>query len=290
MYNFITVYVKCPVCGKSLMDQTKKVDNEPSINLIIKSGDHKGFVWLSSVYGSYNNTCEIEVENNAVVEFYCPQCRSQLTSKVNCTSCDAPMVDFNLEMGGKVSICSRKGCKNHPIEFEDLSLALRQLYQQYGFRDREYPRNLDLRTVPPEPAVKKENDPAEILQTGTFLMAYCPHCRKSLIENEMLKLKIANGEEGFLMLSPYLNTFTSKSTVVLPEDKTVNDLKCWHCDKSLIENEKLCGKCGSPAAKVSISARTKLIDFYICTKKGCKWHGLNEDDLFEIRLEDSDEW
>ena len=290
MYNFITISVKCPLCGKSLMDQSKKVDNEPGINLIIKDKEHKGLIWLSSIYGSYNQTCEIEVEADTIVEFYCPHCRSLLQSEIKCKVCDAPMVDFNLDMGGRVSICSRNGCKNHPIEFEDLSLALRRLYQQYGFRGREYPKNLDLRTAPPEAAAKMENDPAEILETGTFLMAYCPHCRKSLIENEMLKLKISDDGEGFLLLSPYLNTFTSQSTVFVPDDKTVKDLKCWHCDKSLVENEKLCGKCGSPAAKVSISARTKLIDFYICTKKGCKWHGLNEDDLFEIKLEDSDEW
>jgi ssDNA-binding Zn-finger/Zn-ribbon topoisomerase 1 len=289
MYNFITIFVKCPVCGMSLMDHTKMVDNEPSINLIIKSGEKKGLIWLSSIYGSYNHTSEIEVKNDTVAEFYCPQCKSHLTSKLTCTSCDAPMVDFNLDMGGRVSICSRSGCKNHAIEFEDLSLALRRLYQQYGFRGREYPKHLDLRTTP-DPVVKNDQDPAEILETGTFLMAYCPHCRKSLIENEMLKLKITNGEEGILMLSPYLNVFTSKSTIFLPEEKTVKDLRCWHCDRSLIDGEKSCGKCGSPAAKVSISARTKFIDFYICTKKGCKWHGLNEDDLFEIRLEDSDEW
>ena len=289
MYNFITIFVKCPVCGKSLMDQSKMVDNEPSIQLIIKSGENKGLIWLSSIYGNYNHISEIDVKNETLAEFYCPQCRSHLTSKLNCSSCDAPMVDFNLDMGGRVSICSRNGCKNHAIEFEDLSLALRRLYQQYGFRDREYPKHLDLRTTP-DPVVKDDQDSTEILETGTFLMAYCPHCRKSLIENEMLKLKISNGEEGILMLSPYLNVFTSKSTVFLPEEKAVKDLKCWHCDKSLIDGEKVCGKCQSPAAKISISARTKFIDFYICTKKGCKWHGLNEDDLFEIRLEDSDEW
>ena len=33
----------------------------------------------------------------------------------------------------------------------------------------------------------------------------------------MLKLKIHNGEEGFLMLSPYMNVFTSKSTIFLEE-------------------------------------------------------------------------
>ena len=51
-----------------------------------------------------------------------------------------------------------------------------------------------------------------------------------------------------------------------------------------------CPVCGSDVIKINVGARTKLIDFYICTKKGCRWHGLSEDDLFDIRLEDSLEW
>nr|NQU91057.1 hypothetical protein [Bacteroidota bacterium] len=289
MYNFITIFIKCPVCGQSLMDHSKKVDNEQSINLIIKNENQKGFIWLSAIYGSYNHITEVEINDGDVVEFFCPHCRTQLLGKAKCNSCDAPMIDFHLDMGGRVSICSRSGCKNHAIEFEDLTLALKKLYQEYGFRGREYPKHLDLRTHS-EPQITKESEAREIIETGTFLAAYCPHCKKSLIENEMLRLKISNGEEGELLLSPYLNVFTSKSTIFLPEDKTVKDLKCFHCDKSLIVKDKDCGKCGSPVASISLSARTKLIDFYICTKKGCKWHGLEEADLYEIRLEDSDEW
>ncbi len=288
MYNFISIFIKCPSCGKSLMDHNKKVDNEPSISLIIKEGEHKGLIWLSSIYGSYNFISEIEIGKDAVAEFYCPHCKSNLGSDDNCKACDAPMIDFNLDMGGRVSICSRNGCQNHAVEFEDLSLALKKLYQEYGYGGKKYPKSLDLRTEA-DPEEKKPSETAEILETGTFLNAYCPHCRKSLIEHDMLKLKIINGEEGFLMLSPYLNVFTSKSTIFLPEDKMVTDIKCPHCDKSLI-SQRECKKCGSPAAKISISARTKFIDFYVCTKKGCRWHGLCEEDLYEIRLEDSDEW
>ncbi len=50
MYNIISFFVKCPSCGKSLMDHNKKGDNEPGISLIIKKGEHKGLIWLSSIY------------------------------------------------------------------------------------------------------------------------------------------------------------------------------------------------------------------------------------------------
>jgi hypothetical protein len=200
------------------------------------------------------------------------------------------MVPFYLDMGGKVSICSRSGCKNHHVEFEDLSMALRKLYQEYGFRGRKYPKKEQPSEQQSKTVEKPVDEHTEIIETGTFLQSYCPHCRKSLIVNDMLKLKIINGEEGFLLLSPYLNSFTSKSTIYLPEDKPVTDIMCFHCDASLVENDKSCGKCGSPVAKINISASSKLIDFYICTKKGCRWHGLSEEDLYSIKLEESDEW
>jgi rRNA maturation endonuclease Nob1 len=57
-----------------------------------------------------------------------------------------------------------------------------------------------------------------------------------------------------------------------------------------MKTEKTCELCGSPVARISLSARSKLIDFYICSKKGCRWHGLSEDDINEIKLEDSLEW
>ncbi len=91
-------------------------------------------------------------------------------------------------------------------------------------------------------------------------------------------------------MSRYLNSFTSKFTINLSDDKTVSDIKCFHCDTSLVEKDDSCGKCSSPTAKINVSAYTKLIDFYICTKKGCQWHGLSEDDLYSIKLEESDEW
>ena len=108
----------------------------------------------------------------------------------------------------------------------------------------------------------------------------------------MLKLRILNekDEEGYIMLSPYLNVFSSKSTIYLPEEKELKDIKCYHCNTSLKIPDNKCEKCGTAIAKVLVGARTKMIDFYICSKKGCTWHGLSKKDLDDIRLEDSNEW
>jgi len=290
MYEFVALSLKCRYCGESLMDKETLVDNEPSIKLNVKHGDKKGIINLSSIYGSYNYTCDIDIPKETIAEFSCPHCAKEMNAENECLTCGAEMVPFYLDMGGKVSICSRSGCKNHHVEFEDLSLALKKMYQEYGFRGRKYPKDERPNKTEEVKVEKISSEKDEIIDSGTFLQSYCPHCRKSLIENDMLKLKIVNGEEGFLLLSPYLNSFTSKSTIFLPEEKAVSDIKCFHCDTSLVEDEKSCGKCNSSIAKINVSASTKLIDFYICTKKGCRWHGLSEDDLYSIKLEESDEW
>jgi hypothetical protein len=285
MYDFLALKVKCPICSKSLMDKQVLVDNESSIKLNIEIGEKKGIINLSSIYGSYNYSTDIEMLTDEIAKFTCPHCTALVLDESTCLSCDAPMVPFYLDMGGKVSICSRSGCKQHKVEFDDLSVALNKLYQEYGLAGNYQEKVKSLkRTNETVDSVK------ETIESGSFLQAYCPHCKKSLIENEQIKLKIKNGKNGFIMLSPYLNVFTLKSTISLPEDKTVGDLLCFHCNESLVKDEKNCETCNSPTIKIAISARTKLLDFYICTKKGCKWHGLSEKDYYDIRLEDSLEW
>ncbi len=285
----MSLKVNCPDCGHSLMDHNQLIDNEPSIKLNIEILDKKGTINLSSIYESYNYKSDLEMVQGEVARFYCPHCEVQIVSDLDCLSCKAPMVPFYLDMGGKVSICSRTGCKDHKVEFDKLSVALSKLYQEYGFGKEKPDFETELRAHKmPETGAKDEKK--EIIESGAFLQAYCPLCKKTLIDNGMLTVKILNGKEGYLMLSPYLNVFSSKSTIFLPEDKTVKNVSCPHCDDSLISKSKTCGKCGSPVAKLAVGARTKLLDFYLCTKKGCKWHGLSEEDLFDIRLDDSDEW
>jgi len=290
-YNFISLSVKCPVCGKSLMDHENKVDNESSIKLFIEAAGKKGTIHLSSIYGSYNYTTDLEPENGVIAVFSCPFCQSEITSDDHCSTCQAPTSTLILDIGGKINFCSRKGCKDHSIGFEDLSNALTKLYQEFGFRGKQVTDDMHL--VKDKKKVKtQEEEHKEIIETGSFLQSYCPHCKKSLIEGDMLKFKVIRNknESGFILLSPFLNVFSSKSTVYLPEDESVGDIRCFHCDKSLMVADGACERCGTKIAKILVSARTKMIDFFICSKKGCTWHGVSKEDLDEIRLEDSNEW
>ena len=287
MYNFLVLNVKCPLCGESLMDEDQFVDNDASIKVNIKTGNKKGVIHLSSIYASYNYVSDIELHPDDIAELSCPHCKGILKSNIECKICKSDMVPFSLDLGGTVSICSRVGCKGHTVEFDDLEDALKKIQQQYWFLSSTERANLF--KEPNELLTEESAEHREILKTGAFLFAYCPECKKSLIDSNLLKLKILNADKqtGYVMLSPYLNVFTTRSTIFLAEGKPAGDLKCFHCDKSLMLEEKKCEECGSPVAKISISARSKLIDFYICSKKGCRWHGLSASDMNDIRLEDS---
>jgi ssDNA-binding Zn-finger/Zn-ribbon topoisomerase 1 len=272
------------------MDKEQLVDNEPGIKLEITVGDKKGHIWLSSIYESYNYFSDVEITQNEIAHFNCPSCHKEIISEDKCQSCYAPLVPFLLEDGGKVAICSRAGCKKHSVAFEDLGTALSYFYDKYTYTHTD-----DIVFSPhheEHKVVSDSDEEKEIIKTGSFLSSYCPHCRKSLIEDRMIKLKVENeaGETGFLFLSPYLNVFTHKSTVKLPEKHPIKNIRCFHCDKQLFIHDKKCPVCSSEIALIQVAAMTKMIDFYICSQKGCTWHGLSADDIQSIVLEDSKDW
>ena len=133
MLDSISLKVKCPICGESLMNKDNFIDKKPGIKLDLEIENKKGTILLSSIYGSYNYECNIDTPEGEIANFFCPHCKSQIVEEIKCKTCDAPLIPFNLDMGGKVSICSRSGCEKHFVEFEDLSLALKKFYQEYGF-------------------------------------------------------------------------------------------------------------------------------------------------------------
>jgi len=288
MLNLVTVKLKCVHCGHSLMDPERLVDNVESIKLYLKIGKNEGYIWLSSIYGSYNLESTIDIEDGEVAQFKCPHCFHDLKSVETCNECQAPLIDFHLIEGGKVSLCSRAGCKKHSVEFEDLATAMNHFYNDFELQKYT---NVDALTI-----TKKKKpelpDNKELMESGTFLNAYCPHCKMSLINDNLLILKVEkhDGEMGILYMSPYLNVFTHTTTVKIPEKSPAKDIKCIYCDHSLVHPDQKCPKCDSDLVQINVSAMRKLIDFYFCSRKGCTWHGLSKEDLNYIMLEDSQEW
>lgn len=123
MVHQIRISVKCPVCQKSLMNENKKIDDLPSIELEAKIGENVGRIYLSQIYSSYSKEFK-DVKNivGSIAFLSCPQCHQPLPVIQNC-DCRAPMVGMQLEVGGIIKICSRNGCKRHFLEFEDVNDA-----------------------------------------------------------------------------------------------------------------------------------------------------------------------
>lgn len=127
---------------------------------------------------------------------------------------------------------------------------------------------------------------------GTYLHIYCPHCHKSLNvekkdEKHILVHAKYKGKDGFIKLSPYLNVFEVETDLPLKEEDLIDDMSCPHCHKSFIVNDLPCNECKAPkVAEFIVSAFSKLIPFYICTRYGCTWHGLTKQDerLIKIKI------
>ena len=201
MYSYISLKVDCPRCGKSLMDSKKLIDDIPSIRMNISLEGSNGTINLSSFYGSYNYECKLDIAPEYEYQFYCPHCFENLNSDTKCVACDSTMVPLKIREGGEVRFCSRAGCKNHNVEFVDLTNV-----RDYFHQNIEKPEIVEINSKE-EKAIQKE-----LIKSGTFLRIYCPHCKKSLIEKNSVLFKIVNQneEKGYLMLSPYLNVFLYK--------------------------------------------------------------------------------
>lgn len=119
----LRILVKCPNCGKSLMNPGHEVDKLPSVDLKAKVGSKVGHIYLSQIYGSYNKDFEdVDDISGSVAEVSCSKCHNPFPVHRIC-ECKAPMVGFNLELGGIIKICTRNGCKEHSLEFVDASHA-----------------------------------------------------------------------------------------------------------------------------------------------------------------------
>jgi NADH-quinone oxidoreductase subunit E len=108
--------VCCPRCQQKLADASYLMDDLPSILLNATCRGRQGWIRLSSLYGSEQLAAEFPVAQGSVVNFQCPHCHIPLPSPVNCWDCSAPVASLQLMGGGKLSLCSRRGCGHHLLD------------------------------------------------------------------------------------------------------------------------------------------------------------------------------
>ena len=127
----ISVSVKCPHCGKSLMDPKKKLDSATAILVHLTYAGKNSNLYLSSAYGSYKVETDLGIPIGKIAGFRCPHCKADLKSTRKCDVCAAQMVAFDLKEGGQVQICGRHGCKKHLLEFQNPDNELDAFYKSY---------------------------------------------------------------------------------------------------------------------------------------------------------------
>jgi len=122
------------------MDYTHFLNAKPSIKLQIEVKGQKGNINLCATYGCYEKSGTIELIDKEIARLTCPYCKKDLPESAKCTECGAPIVDFDMEKGGKVHVCSRIGCKKHYVSFEDIHDTLTQFYNEfdYGAKDTDF--------------------------------------------------------------------------------------------------------------------------------------------------------
>ncbi len=108
--------VSCSRCSHSLMDPDYLIDGHPSVRVTISFGESHGPLLLSSLYGSYAISSELEIPPQTTVDFFCPHCHAHLIGAARCPECSAPMVPLLVRGGGVVQLCSRRGCRSHMLD------------------------------------------------------------------------------------------------------------------------------------------------------------------------------
>jgi len=128
----IQVSVRCPKCGKTLMNSAKKLDGKPAITINLSYAGKSGPLHMSAMYGSYAVETPVSIPAGKIGGFRCPHCDADLKSTRKCDVCGAQMVAFEMKQGGQVQICSRRGCKKHVLEFQDPKSELEAFYKSYS--------------------------------------------------------------------------------------------------------------------------------------------------------------
>jgi len=288
MLTSLKLDLQCNDCGKPLVDEAHIIDGEPSIMVDVEIDGRRGVLRLSAIYGSYAAEIDIPAPDGGLATLSCPFCGVTFPTQFSCDVCGAPLISMHLVGGGRINFCSRKGCQRHFLEFNNDVRAMVMLHDLYALGSQTPPAG----AARSGEAACAEARAKEILRSGTFLRSYCPHCDCSLIRDNAIAVGMISpdGGAGTLLLSPFLNVFTHASTIALPEGREIADLECPHCRRSLIERDDRCADCGSHVARITVSAMSKLISFFICMRIGCHWHGVSEEDTRLIALEDSLEW
>ncbi|NQT34542.1 poly-gamma-glutamate synthase PgsB [bacterium] len=108
--------VNCPHCNRSLMDPSYLIDSFPAIHVDVEMEDKRGWLRLSTMYGSYKIGSAFDIPHDSIVRMFCTHCETELVSRKKCPDCGIIMISMAAPNGGTAHICPRRGCKGHILE------------------------------------------------------------------------------------------------------------------------------------------------------------------------------
>ncbi|MBM3318573.1 MAG: hypothetical protein FJY75_12045 [Candidatus Eisenbacteria bacterium] len=129
--------------------------------------------------------------------------------------------------------------------------------------------------------------PRRVLRTGTYLHTSCPLCRAEIVEGDWIHFRAIapDGALGDLRLSARFNVFDQESTIALGAGDQVRDLACPRCGVSLLDAKLRCAQCGAAAVRIRVAAVRTELDLLLCSRYGCHWHDVPEEDRQRLVLE-----
>jgi hypothetical protein len=253
----------CPSCGETLVE-----GEHLKLNVERASGE-RGLLRLSPFLNVFECSSTIGLpEGEEVADLVCPRCgRTLKVPHRACGDCGSGAARLHVRVESErvdFFICMRKSCHWHGISE---AVRSRLILETAGFRD---PIN-----------------ETELIQTGTRLQCHCPHCKGSLVSGEDIVVAIedTHGNGGTLQLSPYLNVFRAECSLPLARGEEVAEMKCRACNASLMSATRRCQLCGARSARFRVKTAYHDVDFHICARRMCHWHGLDDESRRRVRLD-----
>jgi len=100
----------CPNC-RAVLTEGQRVH----LDAYIADTNQDGATYLSAIFGDYTIETDLKIPDGAVAEFRCPVCEQSVMLQMPCKLCGAPLASLNLQPGGVLEFCSRRGCKGHAL-------------------------------------------------------------------------------------------------------------------------------------------------------------------------------
>ena len=102
--------LQCPHCAAMLTDGQRL-----PLHAHVRESKKEGEIVLSSVFGDHTVKTDLDIKERWILDLFCPKCDASLMLAVNCKECGGPLASLNIEGGGNLEFCSRKGCKAHAL-------------------------------------------------------------------------------------------------------------------------------------------------------------------------------